>query len=75
MDVARIEAPQQAKLDTGTYRCRVMLDPWVELPTPKPIGTVISQLAPPPSPDIPEIPDVPEAPHDMGLPEPYETQP
>lgn len=34
----------------------VMLEPWVVLPTPKPIGTVIARLAPPPPPDIPEIP-------------------
>lgn len=34
----------------------VMLEPWVELPSPKPIGTVVARLAPPPPPDIPEIP-------------------
>lgn len=34
----------------------VMLDPWVELPTPKPVGTVLAHPAPPPPPDIPEIP-------------------
>lgn len=34
----------------------VMLDPWVELPSPKPLGTVMAHPAPPPPPDIPEIP-------------------
>jgi len=33
----------------------VMLEPWVELPTPKPIGTVMAYPAPPPPPDVPEI--------------------
>jgi hypothetical protein len=35
----------------------VMLEPWVELPTPEPLGTVMAYPAPPPPPDIPEIPD------------------
>lgn len=34
----------------------IMLDPWVELPTPKPIGRVVGRRAPMPTPDIPEIP-------------------
>lgn len=34
----------------------IMLDPWVELPTPKPIGRVVGRRAPMPPPDIPEIP-------------------
>ncbi|HWG44163.1 MAG TPA: hypothetical protein VN688_15400 [Gemmataceae bacterium] len=34
----------------------IMLDPWVELPRPKPIGRAVGRLAPPPPPDIPEIP-------------------
>jgi hypothetical protein len=34
----------------------VMLEPWVQLPTPQPAGTVIARPAPPPPPDIPEIP-------------------
>jgi hypothetical protein len=37
----------------------VMLEPWVELPRPKPIGRVVGRLAPPPPPDIPDIPDIP----------------
>jgi hypothetical protein len=40
----------------------IMLDPWVELPTPKPIGRVVGRLAPPPPPDIPEIPAEDEMP-------------
>ena len=40
----------------------IMLDPWVELPTPKPIGRVVGRLAPPPPPDIPEIPTEDEMP-------------
>lgn len=34
----------------------IMLDPWIELPKPKPIGRVVGRLVPPPPPDIPEIP-------------------
>jgi hypothetical protein len=40
----------------------IMLEPWVELPTPKPIGRVVARLAPPPPPDIPEIPAEDEMP-------------
>lgn len=40
----------------------IMLDPWIELPTPKPIGRVVGRLAPPPPPDIPQIPDENETP-------------
>lgn len=40
----------------------VMLEPWVALPTPKPIGTVMAYPAPPPPPDIPEIPSEDELP-------------
>jgi hypothetical protein len=40
----------------------IMLDPWVELPGPEPIGKVIARLAPPPPPDIPEIPAEDETP-------------
>ncbi len=34
----------------------VMLEPWVELPSPQPIGQVMAYPAPPPLPDIPQIP-------------------
>jgi hypothetical protein len=40
----------------------VMLEPWVALPTPKPLGTVMAYPAPPPPPDIPEIPSEDELP-------------
>ena len=40
----------------------VMLEPWVELPTPKPAGTIMAYPAPPPPPDIPEIPREDELP-------------
>lgn len=40
----------------------LMLDPWVELPGLKPVGTVIAKFAPPPSPDIPYIPAEDEEP-------------
>jgi hypothetical protein len=40
----------------------IMLDPWVELPTPKPIGRVVGRLAPMPPPDIPEFPPEDEIP-------------
>lgn len=40
----------------------IMLDPWVELPRPKPIGRVVGRLAPLPAPDIPEIPAEDEVP-------------
>ncbi|HZV05690.1 MAG TPA: hypothetical protein VE999_11460 [Gemmataceae bacterium] len=40
----------------------VMLEPWVELPRPKPIGTVLAYPAPPRPPDIPEIPSEDELP-------------
>ncbi|HTU17974.1 MAG TPA: hypothetical protein VMG10_07915 [Gemmataceae bacterium] len=40
----------------------VMLDPWVELPGLKPVGTVVAQFAPPSPPDIPEIPTEDEEP-------------
>src|SRR5262245_15196503 len=40
----------------------IMLDPWVELPTPKPIGRVVGRSAPMPLPDIPEIPAEDELP-------------
>lgn len=35
----------------------VMLDPWVELPAPAPMFTVIGERGPTPLPDVPEIPD------------------
>lgn len=34
----------------------IMLDPWVELPSPQPIAIVRSTLGPPRLPDIPDIP-------------------
>ncbi len=40
----------------------VMLEPWVILPTPKPIGTVMAYPAPALPPDIPEIPREDELP-------------
>lgn len=40
----------------------VMLEPWVVLPAPKPIGTIMAYPAPPPPPDIPEIPSEDELP-------------
>lgn len=40
----------------------IMLDPWVELPRPKPIGRVVGRPAPLPPPDIPEIPSEDEMP-------------
>ena len=46
----------------GMDESNIMLDPWVELPRPKPIGRVVGRLAPPPPPDIPEIPAEDEMP-------------
>jgi len=34
----------------------IMLDPWVELPPPKPTFCVVGQFGPLPPPDIPEMP-------------------
>ena len=35
----------------------IMLDPWVELPEPVPLFSVIGEFGPMPLPDVPEIPD------------------
>jgi hypothetical protein len=50
-----------AEAETIDESC-IMLDPWIELPSPKPIGRVVGRLAPPPPPDIPEIPNEDEMP-------------
>lgn len=34
----------------------IMLDAWVEFPSPKSAGTVFARLTTPPRPDVPEIP-------------------
>lgn len=39
-----------------------MLDPWVDLPRPKPIGAIMAYPAPARLPDIPEIPSEDELP-------------
>lgn len=46
---------KNAEPETIDESC-IMLDPWIELPSPEPIGTVVGRLAPPPPPDIPYIP-------------------
>ena len=35
----------------------VMLEPWVDLPQPAPLFSVIGEFGPTPLPDVPEIPD------------------
>ncbi len=35
----------------------VMIDPWVELPQPTSLFSVVGEFGPPPMPDVPEIPD------------------
>ncbi len=35
----------------------VMLDPWIDLPRPTPLLTVVGEFGPVPLPDPPEIPD------------------
>jgi hypothetical protein len=50
-----------AEAETIDDSC-IMLDPWIELPGPKLIGTVIARFALPSPPDIPEIPTEDEVP-------------
>jgi hypothetical protein len=51
-----LEAGSPAMAPARIDESDIMLEPWVELPTPRPVGTVQARLAPPPPPDIPDIP-------------------
>jgi hypothetical protein len=52
----RVLAPGEAPQSTGIDESDVMLDPWVELPSPPPIAYFKATLGPLPLPDAPEIP-------------------
>jgi hypothetical protein len=52
----RVLEKAQVELSTIYDDSDVMLDPWVEFPTPKPLLSVKGEFGPAPLPDVPEIP-------------------
>jgi len=63
IEIRVVERKPPAPITAAKYHENdIMLEPWVELPTPEPLGTVMAYPAPPPPPDIPEIPGEDELP-------------
>jgi hypothetical protein len=52
----RVMEPGRLPMSTLIDESDIMLDPWVELPRPKPTFCVTGSYGPPPPPHIPEIP-------------------
>jgi hypothetical protein len=53
----RVLGPAEAPPASGYDESDVMLDPWVELPAPTPLFSVVGEFGPTPLPDVPDIPD------------------
>jgi hypothetical protein len=54
--ILRVLKSGEVPLSTRYDESDVMLDPWVEFPSPEPIMTVVGEFGPLPLPDVPEIP-------------------
>ena len=53
----RVLGPTAARPVSAYDESDVMLDPWVELPQPTPVFSVVGEFGPIALPDVPEIPD------------------